>query len=84
MPFSRLDVPQGSRARASARLDVSSRGKDQRLHRQAAGERRYREAPKQCVVLKGPAKGLTNGKSQPIFLIWPQEVPDAPAVSNRG
>jgi hypothetical protein len=84
MPFSRLDVLQGSRARASTRLNVSSRGKDQRLQRQATGERPYREVPKHCESSKDRQKGLTNGKFQSIFLIWPQEVPDAPAVSNRG
>jgi hypothetical protein len=42
MPFSRLEALQGSLARADGRLDMISRGQDQRLPRKARERRRKR------------------------------------------
>lgn len=52
MPFSRLDALQGSLARADVRLDVSSRGQDQRLRPKAAGERRRKRAQENVMFPK--------------------------------
>ena len=52
MPFSRLDALQGSHARTDVRLDVSSRGQDQRLRPKAAGERRRKRAQENVMFPK--------------------------------